>query len=249
MIHAITYCDRAYHKRAEGISNNLETSRMFDTCSCFNEADIPGEYKETFPVDWFSSSRRGGGWWVWKPYIIRQALEGLGDDDMLLYVDCGCTINNTKNAETRMDEYIDLINHSQSKMLVFQLPSHPEVDWTNSHCINYMYKRYNVRDSQKCQIEQSSQIISGIIMMRKHEFTLKFCDEWLYAAQADQGKLFSEHYSARGEKHRHDQSCLSLIYKMHQGDLIVPDETWFGSRSGFGSDVSLNYPIWATRLK
>jgi len=37
------------------------------------------------------------------------------------------------------------------------------------------------------------------------------------------------------------------LYKIHAGDLAIPDETYFGGK--FSSDESSKYPIWATRSK
>ena len=33
--------------------------------------------------------KRGAGYWVWKPWIIRRALEKIRNDDVLLYSDAG----------------------------------------------------------------------------------------------------------------------------------------------------------------
>ena len=41
---------------------------------------------------------------------------------------------------------------------------------------------------------------------------------------------------------------MSLLYKLKGGNLIIKDETWFGS-GDFGDEKSKNYPIWATRHK
>ncbi len=33
--------------------------------------------------------KKGGGYWLWKPYIIRKTLEGMEEGDFLFYVDAG----------------------------------------------------------------------------------------------------------------------------------------------------------------
>jgi hypothetical protein len=35
---------------------------------------------------------RGGGYWVWKPLVIREALSKLREEEVLLYCDAGCSL-------------------------------------------------------------------------------------------------------------------------------------------------------------
>jgi len=32
---------------------------------------------------------RGAGWWLWKPYVILDAIERVEEDDIVVYCDCG----------------------------------------------------------------------------------------------------------------------------------------------------------------
>jgi hypothetical protein len=249
MIHAITYCDRDYSHRRDSIVKNLQSIDYIDTYKCYDETDLPEDFLKIFPSKWFSKSRKGGGWWVWKPYIVKQAIEQIGPDDVLIYVDGGCTLNDTADAINRFKQYIDMINNSVSKMLVFELSKHIERDWTNMYCVDTLKDRYNVSDQCISKYINTPHIITGCFMMKQSEFTCNLCDEWLETAKIEQGDLFSEKHSTPGEKHRHDQSCLSMLYKIHHGDMILPDETWFGSRAAFGGEVSKKYPIWATRTR
>ena len=48
----------------------------------FQPKDLPDEinnYAKTY--------RRGYGYWIWKPYIVKEALSTLNENDILLYVD------------------------------------------------------------------------------------------------------------------------------------------------------------------
>lgn len=37
-------------------------------------------------------SRKGAGYWVWKPKIVQITLEKMNDGDLLLYADTGCEL-------------------------------------------------------------------------------------------------------------------------------------------------------------
>ena len=65
-------------------------------------------------------------------------------------------------------------------------------------------------------------------------------------------KIHTDIYTLSNEKHRHDQSVMSILYKHMKGNLILNDETWFSGVTGygdFGSNLSRKYPIWATRYR
>ena len=63
---------------------------------------------------------RGGGYWIWKPYIISKMLEQINENDILVYIDAGCHINITKESKQRFNEYINMINNSKCGLLRFQ---------------------------------------------------------------------------------------------------------------------------------
>ena len=247
MIHAITYCSNQYTKRACWISKQFEATNYIDTYKCYTRADLSTNYMEEFPSKWFSTTSKGGGWWVWKPYIIKHAIEQIDRNDVLMYIDCGCTLNNTPAATDRFSQYINAIDESTSKMLVFELPGCVEKDWTNMHCINTLKQKYNITDQRMNEYINKPQHAATVTIMKPSEFTYNLCTEWLKAAVYKNGILFSEQHTLSGERHRHDQSCLSMLYKIFQGDISISNETWFGSR-GFGTKKSLKYPIWSTRL-
>ena len=99
----------------------------------------------------------------------------------------------------------------------------------------------------------NEQLVGGIQIIRKTKFTMDFFKEVLSILE-DNKHLFDETYTQKGENHRHDQSIMSLLYKLKGGNLIIKDETWFGrggclGNANFGSNLSKKYPIWATRYR
>ena len=45
---------------------------------------------------------RGGGWWVWKPYVILDALSKVEEGDYVLYCDCGDMVSLVLNLLLRV---------------------------------------------------------------------------------------------------------------------------------------------------
>ena len=59
----------------------------FDKIFEYNESDIPKDFYEKHKN--ILDVPRGGGLWLWKPYIVKDALSKIEDGDILFYCDSG----------------------------------------------------------------------------------------------------------------------------------------------------------------
>ena len=246
-IYGISYTSRHFDNRYNNITNLGTQCGIFDTFKCFREQDIDNEFKEKYKEVW--NMTKGGGYWIWKPYIISKMLEQINVNDILVYIDAGCHINITLESKQRFNEYIDMCNSSQSGLLRFQL-THQEKHFTNRKTIEYFKNKFNINDEIMNTYLDSFQLIGGIQLIRKNDYTINFFNNCLTILNDDMN-LFTDIYTNinnyMNEKHRHDQSIMSLLYKYMEGDLIIDDETWF--EDGFNTEKTKKYPFWATRLR
>jgi len=240
-IYGISYASRAFNARQQQ-ATVFKNSNYFDNFKMYNENDVSNKFKEHNKELWYNSAR-GAGWWIWKPYIIYEKLKAMMDNDILVYFDAGCQLCTTIEAKKRFNQYIEMVNNHWTGHLRFLL-THPEKKFTNQYTINYFEKRYNTKMDKYISNEQ---LMATVHIIRKTKFTMDFFKEVLSILE-DNKHLFDETYTQEGENHRHDQSIMSLLYKLKRGNLIIKDETWFGS-GDFGSDLSKRYPIWATRRR
>ena len=246
-IYGISYTSRHFNNRYKNIVKLGNECGLFNEFKCFTEDDIDNDFKDKYKEVW-TMSKRGGGYWIWKPYIISKMLEKINDNDILVYIDAGCHINITPESKKRFNDYINMIITSKSGLLRFQL-THQEKNFTNKKTINYFKDKFNISDKIMNDYLESFQILNGIMLFRKTEFSIKFINNCLDILN-DDPKLHTDIYTQNNEKHRHDQSIMSLLYKHMNGDLILDDETWFGGHNGnFNSALSKKYPFWATRLR
>ena len=248
-IYGISYASRHFDNRYNNINTIGKQCGLFDSFTCFREQDIDNDFKEKYKEVW-NMSERGGGYWIWKPYIISKMLEQLNDNDILVYIDAGCHINITPKSHKRFNEYIDMCNNSKSGLLRFQL-THQEKNFTNRKTIHYFKNKFNINDDIMNTYLDSFQLLNGIMLMKKNEYSVRFFNNCLTILN-DDPKLHTDIYTNinTNERHRHDQSIMSLLYKYMEGDLIIDDETWFGGHQGdFNTTLSHKYPFWATRLK
>ncbi len=247
-IYGISYASRHFKNRENIINNQGLNSNLFYQFKCFTEIDVDNEFKKAMGDIW-NMSKRGGGYWVWKPYIIYKKLNELKENDILVYIDSGCSLNITDKSKKRFYEYIEMVNNHWTGFLRFRLGVNcKEKLYNNKYFLDFFQKRYN------CDINryiEDTQLLNGILIMRKTKFVMDFFNEHLKMLYQNP-KIHTDLFTLSNEKHRHDQSVMSLLYKHMNGNLIVEDETWFSGTGGngdFGRSKSLNFPIWATRYK
>lgn len=241
-VYGISYASRNYINRYNPVTQQAINSNFFDDFKCWKEEDIDEEFKKTYSTVW-NDSTRGGGWWIWKPYIIYKQLEKMNDNDILIYFDSGCTINCTIESSKRINDYKNMVNNHWTGLLRFEL-GHQEYKFTNKYTIDYFSKKFNVNMEEHIK---SNQILATVIIMRKTNYVLDFFKKTLEIIK-DNPFILMDRLNQNNELHRHDQSIMSLLYKIMNGSLILEDETWFGQYKGnFSSNEAKNFPFWATR--
>jgi hypothetical protein len=237
-IHLISYGNHLYQASKKRIYNEGTNSGWFDTIEIYGPEKLSDAFKTEFS-DILKKSR-GAGYWIWKFDIIKQQLSKLANNDILIYMDAGCSIN--ASGKIRFNEYIDMLNNSNESIISFQM-SHIEKKYTTKELFNYL--NINVKDNAA----NSGQFVGGILIMKNNDKIMKIIDECINILRTDH-LLITDYYNKSGQcsdfiDNRHDQSILSIIRKKH-GSIILPDETWF---TPFGNKKSLQYPFWATRKK
>ena len=241
MIHFITYGDSMYNETKQRLYNQASNLGWFDKITSYGPEDLDEEFKEKFKE--ILALPRGGGYWIWKPYIINKHMQMIKDDDILIYLDAGCYIN-PKGFE-RFKEYIEILKNNDEGCISFQMNHHIEKKWTTKE----IFENFNINSDSKDIIE-SGQIIATVKMFRKCANSINIVSAWLNALHANP-LLFTDHYNKNKQceifiDNRHDQSICSVLCKLYK-TIILEDETYF--EDGFGCPKSLKCPFWATRIR
>lgn len=251
-IHLVVYGDKHYGGKTNHFLSLKNKVDWFDEISFCGPDDLSEEFKNNKLIqNVFNSQGRGGGWWTWKPQIIYQKLNEIKENDILIYLDAGCSVNTSGG--NRFKEYIDMLNNSDYGILNFHL-MHPQIKWTNGATFDYHNIDFNSDNAL------SNQILSGIIVIKKNSHSLNIIEKWRKVV-FDDPYLFSNHYNKKKSNangfidHRHDQSNFSLLCKKY-GSITIPDETYFGPHKtyhgpsgGFGGQTAQKFPFWATRTR
>lgn len=233
-IHFVTYGNSLYNNSKKRLHEETSNSGWFNTINIFGPENLSEEFKHEFSD--ILQKPRGAGYWIWKFDIIKQHLTKLANNDILIYMDAGCSINT--NGKTRFNEYIELLNNSSESIISFQCKGAIENRYTNKELFHHF--NMNVNDN-------SGQFVGRILIMKNTEKMIKIIDECINVLRTDH-LLVTDHYNKMEQfsgfiGNRHDQSILSLVRKKH-GSIVLMDETYF---QPFGNKESMKYPFWATR--
>ena len=229
-LHIISYASRAFAKRIP-ILNAMLSKIPGITYKVYTESDIPQDFIDKMgPEVW--GATKGAGYMCWKPWIINDYLGKMLDGHNLIYIDAGCTTNLLKPpARRKLNEYLAQVNNPATcGMLRYELPNHLECNYTNRYFWDYMVARYPSADTRYPSIAtsdyyQTPQIMSAVMFMRKCQWVSELFNEAVQII-LDNPELLSEIHTQPGEIHRHDQSLLSLLYKIRGGDLVIADKTY-----------------------
>lgn len=167
----------------------------------------PNDIDEDFYSDFRNilEQKRGAGYWLWKPYIIKKILSELAYGDFLFYSDAGAIF--LKN----VDILIENLERQNQDIMGFELPLIEE-QWTKRELFTSMMCEHQM-------YFYSNQILASFFLIKKSIISEKFFDEFLnYACDeiniTDKFDL-SVKQSDDFIEHRHDQSIFSLLYKKY----------------------------------
>lgn len=219
----VNYANWRYHIARKLNTHSGLAVGGFDKVFAYGPRDIDSAfYRRNKKI---LQAEKGNGYWLWKPYCIKKALEKINYGDYLFYSDAGSYFIQSIH-QLLVSPYLD------QDLLVFELP-HPEVQYTKRDAFVLM-------DCDADKYVRSKQMLASFSLWRKSDFTLAFVDDWLNFAQEE--RILTDDENTCGFEnypefiaHRHDQSVFSLLSKKHG---IVP----YRDPTQFGNEVLDQYP-------
>jgi len=174
----------------------------FDRSICYGPKDLDRAFVERNRA--IFRKPRGGGYWLWKPYIILQSLEALAEGELLMYTDAGMYF--VSSAEPLLEVFAE-----QDQDVMGVTISNIEKKWTKRDA-------FQIMDCDSPAFTDSPQFLSGYTLWRKSDTSIDFAREWLECMQDERlstdlpNQLGQPNYPGFIE-HRHDQSVFSLLMK------------------------------------
>ncbi len=175
------------------------------------------------------SQKRGGGYWLWKAFVIADVLANVPDGTPVLYVDAAVTFVADPAALTGLA--------SEHAVCLFRLvPTHPMSAWTKRDCFIEL-------GSDNAEYWAMPQLSAGYQLYRAGPSSRAFVEE-LKSAMASEHRL-TDLPNIHGLPnlpdfccHRHDQSVTTIV--AHRSNAAVfPDPSQFGC---WGTPNALSAP-------
>ena len=236
-IYFITYGTKDFDIAAKHLIRLGEKSELFDKCIYFKPKDLSarfkGRYEEIFNL------QRGGGYWIWKHEIIKQTLDQVNENDIVVYCDSGSSFN--INGKGRFNDYLEMLNSSEFGNFRIECEKENiEKHWTSKEIFNY----FKVPMGSK--VTESTQLEATEIIFKKTNHTQEYLESYKDVLNYDPFLItdkYNNHKQIDGFKeNRHDQSIFSVLSKV-LGCVSIPNETHFKGKES----EQFNYPFLAVR--
>lgn len=241
MIVAITYGDKNF---SQSLKLNLQSAikrGKVNKILQYGPEDLDEKFKnENHEI---LSSKRGAGYWLWKPYVINDAMDKIREGDYLVYADSGSFyIKNIRYI-------INFIEKEKTDIFLGQL-EHKESKYSKRDAFYYI-------GVDGLGFEKSNQYEASFILIRKSTKTSDFVKKWLmYSCDRriisdDENTCGLPNYKGFIEN-RYDQTVLSLVAKKYGYKGYRPvDTSPVYLQSNYSSNNLDDYPqiIIRTRLR
>jgi len=158
--------------------------------------------------DFILSNRRGYGYWIWKPYLIKHVFDSMmNDGDILLWSDAGCEMD-----LLQQKTFKDLWKTTYADKIVGSF-NRPEIEWTKRDVFIFLEM------DQHKQAYDTNQHQASAISFMKTPTTSEIINKWYqtcthYPLLDDSPSKNTKRGPFR--EHRHDQSIFSLLTKKYQ---------------------------------
>lgn len=152
---------------------------------------------------------RGGGYWFWKPLLLKRHLHSLQTGDFLVYSD-----SDMLDFFSWLPLLLETMVEWNSNLALYQLP-YLEQEWTKRDVYQEFCPHRNLEN------DYSGQYAGGHLILRKEEATIRLVEDWIDVMKnwhwvSDEPSTLPN--LPQFQEHRHDQSLLSLLLKCKYGE-------------------------------
>lgn len=226
MIIAVNYADRKF-QRAQKL--NSKTARQWgaDKVIEYGPKDIDEAFRRRNQE--ILDAPRGGGYYLWKPYVYRKAYDELSEGDYLVYIDSGAVYVN------KIQYLIDCMEHEKVPVMIFSL-ERERIEKGNTKRDAFV-----LMDCDETKYTDTPQSIGGYFVCKKAPEVQAYLDEVLRYAQdirviSDRPNVMGMPDYEEFSDHRHDQSVISLMSKKY-GFKRFRDPSQFGLTNHYEAEV------------
>jgi hypothetical protein len=243
-IHLVTFGGGSGYKRsANKLIRKARKSKIFSTCEAIDDSDSGGLSIHTMSniakINSMTHTNKGFGLWVWKPDVILNTMSRTKENDIIVYVDAGCTLNlDNPQALKRLHNYASFADDSGLFAMQLWDGEFAQRDLTDNFWGSSELNELLEPDEYSLN---TNQIQAGILFVKNIQVSREFIENWKAVMLMDDFKYL---LGQSTKEYRYDQSIFSILYKKSKYPTI-PDETYFEPD---WKEFGKHFPIWATRI-
>ena len=240
--HFITYGNDVFRNSRSRIAEEARNLGIYKSVTSLSPELLPNNFR-TKHNDILTTQARGGGYWIWKPFVVYQKLLEVNTGDVVQWTDAGCSLN--PKGIDNMNKYIDICANSKNGLLGFDI-GHLEKTWTKQDL-------FTLLNADK--FKDTQQVITTYFFVKKTNYNVELFKHYSEIAIKDNYHFINDSPSnlpndTSFKEHRHDQSILSLLYKLNDA-AILPDESYCDTIAFLQHipDYMQYSPIFASRIR
>jgi hypothetical protein len=162
---------------------------------------------------------RGAGYWLWKPYVISEALKKVNEGDLVFYIDSGVEVISDLNP------LFDLCTKNNG-ILLFRTHDYKNKSWIKRDCFVLM-------DCDNEKFYNEDILAAGYQVYIKNKKSVEFVNDYLVNCQnknilTDLPNICGKENLKEFIDHRHDQSVLTLL-ALKNNIKIYRDPSQYGN--------------------
>lgn len=215
MKYLVNYATKNFYRSQERLNVSAQKFGI-DQVFFYREEDLLGTefYRKNREI---LDQPRGAGYYIWKPYVILDALSKVNENDMVVYCDSGIEIIDD------LDPLFEIC-HKQGGIVLFQTHGHQNKTWTKRDSFVLM-------GCDSTEYWDAQQLMGGFSIFMKNERNIKFVEEWLHYCcnkfiVTDIQNVCGLENLPGFKDHRHDQSVLSILGVKHNIEIYRDPSQW-----------------------
>jgi hypothetical protein len=211
MYYFLVYHDETHTQYLQKLLNSVQTFGKEFQIIIYPKSEIDPVFMDKHKN--ILSLPRGGGYWLWKPYMIDSILQLLNEGDVLFYLDAKYYF---------IENFFPWVNEllSLQDLVVFKNKPNEPVYLMKEWCKMDVLDKYNMKE--KAFEQNAIDVWAGCILLRKSSNTTVWIKEWLemgtYENITDSPSQLPNETCFK--EHRHDQSLLSVL--VHKHNIPIP---------------------------
>ncbi len=205
----VTYATPIFYRSAIRLARSVR-GRGVDAFRLYTPKDLPESFRHEHRD--LLRQWRGGGYWIWKPFVLLHALREAAPGDIVIYLDAGMLVVDD------LAPLIELLDERRQIALFQNLKGRLHRSWTKRDAFILLGA-----DSPKYWNARS--LSASYIVMKNGEPARRFAADWLEAISdprvvSDIPNQLGQPNLSGFRAHRHDQAALSILAQQRNIELF-----------------------------